>query len=69
MSQYDQGWAQINRPVFRKSFADKVHMWLLGWVIAAYKFERAIAKNPRVIHGLSQSITRLESDLARLQVQ
>lgn len=69
MSQYDQGWAHINRPVFRKSFADRVHAKFLRMVIWCYKFEREIAINPQVRHGLSRSICELEGSLHRLEVR
>jgi hypothetical protein len=69
MSQYDQGWAQINRPVFHKSFADRVHAKFLRVVIWCYRFEMAIAVNPKVRHGLSRSIYELEGSLHRLEVQ
>lgn len=67
MSKYDMTWAQVNRPVFRKSYGDRLHAWMLRWVIKAYKFEREIAINPQVRQGLSRSICELEGSLHRLE--
>jgi hypothetical protein len=49
--------------------ADAVHAWFLRQVIKAYRFEQAIAINPRIRQGLSSTINRLEGDLHRLQIR
>jgi hypothetical protein len=49
--------------------ADRIHAWMLRWVIACYRFEQAIAINPRVKQALSSTISRLEGDLHRLEIR
>jgi hypothetical protein len=68
MNAHDQGWARINRPVFRISIADKIHAAFLRCLIFCYRFEHATAINPRLKHSLSSTIDELEGALLRIQI-
>lgn len=71
MNKFDQSWRQINHPfqINKPSLSVLAQMRFLKVVIWWNRFERDIAKNPRVIATLSQDITRREGELHRLMIQ
>jgi hypothetical protein len=68
MNHFDMTWRQINL-VRRPCLSDRIQSLFLRAVLFAYRFERDIAINPQVKHGLSQTITRLEGDLHRVEIR